>query len=65
MLVSPQVELGYLAQTAVSGSTKTVWQEARSQMTRLLAAEAAIDESAAAMEAGACQEEHESLIGIQ
>ena len=40
LLVAHKVEVGYLAQTAVSGSESTVWQEARSQMTRLLKAEA-------------------------
>jgi ATPase subunit of ABC transporter with duplicated ATPase domains len=34
--VAPKVEVGYLAQTAVSGSQRTVWEEARSQMTRLI-----------------------------
>lgn len=33
LLVAPKVEMGYLEQTAVSGSTRSVWDEARSQMT--------------------------------
>jgi ATP-binding cassette subfamily F protein 3 len=37
--VAPKVELGYLEQTAVSGSTRSVWDEARSQMTSILRAE--------------------------
>jgi hypothetical protein len=32
LVVAPKVELGYLEQTAVSGSTRSVWDEARSQM---------------------------------
>ncbi|KAJ9530875.1 hypothetical protein QJQ45_028849, partial [Haematococcus lacustris] len=39
LIVAPKVEVGYLAQTAVSGSQRTVYQEARSQMTSLLKAE--------------------------
>lgn len=44
--------VGYLAQTAVSGSTKTVYEEARGAMTALAAAEAAMAAAAAAMEGG-------------
>lgn len=38
------VRVGYLPQQAVSGSTKTVWEEARSAMTRILALEVQIEE---------------------
>jgi ATPase subunit of ABC transporter with duplicated ATPase domains len=41
-----------LFSTAVSGSTKTVYEEARGAMTALTAAEAALEAAAAAMEAG-------------
>ena len=47
-----KVELGYLEQTAVSGSDRTVWQEVRSRMTQINLAEAAIESAAAAMTAG-------------
>ncbi len=50
--IAPKVEVGYLAQTAVSGSTRTVWEEAKSHMTRLLRAEADIEEAEAALAAG-------------
>lgn len=52
LLVAPSVAVGYLAQTAVSGSTKTVYEEARGAMTALAAAEAALEAAAAAAEAG-------------
>lgn len=52
MVVAHKVEMGYLEQTAVSGSTRTVWDEARSRMTDLLEAEAMLDAAGAAMEAG-------------
>ncbi len=52
MCIAPKVEVGYLAQTAVSGSTRTVWEEAKSHMTRLLRAEADIEEAEAALAAG-------------
>lgn len=52
LVVAPNVAVGYLAQTAVSGSTRTVYEEARAAMTALAAAEAAMDAAAAALEAG-------------
>lgn len=52
LLVGHKVELGYLEQTAVSGSDRTVWQEARSRMTQINAAEAAIESAAEAMTQG-------------
>jgi macrolide transport system ATP-binding/permease protein len=52
LLVSNNVAVGYLAQTAVSGSTKTVYEEAKGAMTALAAAEAAMEAAGAAAEAG-------------
>lgn len=52
LLVAPSVSVGYLAQTAVSGSTKTVYEEARGAMTALAAAEAALAAAQAAAERG-------------
>ena len=52
MMVAPKVEVGYLEQTAVAGSTQTVWQEVRSRMTQLLTAEAAMKEAEKAIAAG-------------
>lgn len=52
LVVSNQVQMGYLAQTAVSGSTKTVYDEVRGAMTALVAAEAALEAAGAAAEAG-------------
>lgn len=52
VLVKPGITLGYLVQTAVSGSRKTCWEEASSQMHRLNAAQAALDAAAAACAAG-------------
>ena len=52
LVLAHKVELGYLEQTAVSGSERTVWEEARSRMTDLLEAEAMLDGAGAAMEAG-------------
>ena len=43
LLLSQSVELGYLEQTAVSGSDRTVWEEAKSRMSQVIAAEAAVD----------------------
>ena len=50
--VAPHVPVGFLEQTAVSGSTRSVWDEARSQMTAIAAAEAALAAAAAGLEAG-------------
>ena len=36
LLVSPRADVGYLEQTAVSGSSRTVAQEARSRMTHVI-----------------------------
>ena len=45
-------QIGYLPQQAVSGSIRTVWEEARSAMTRLLALGAEVDAAQAAVEGG-------------
>eukprot|EP00798_Chlamydomonas_sp_ICE-L_P029123 gene29123-32341_t len=52
LIGSRQVEVGYLEQTAVSGSTLTVWEEARSRMTNLLEAEALMDAAEVLLYAG-------------
>eukprot|EP00878_Enallax_costatus_P024231 GHUV01025841.1.p1 GENE.GHUV01025841.1~~GHUV01025841.1.p1 ORF type:complete len:301 (-),score=51.19 GHUV01025841.1:467-1288(-) len=52
VLVAPGISVGYLAQTAVSGSTKTVYQEARGAMSQLATAEAALTAAQAAAETG-------------
>lgn len=50
--VAPKVAVGYLEQTAVSGSTRSVWDEARSRMTAIRTAEAEMEAASAAIEAG-------------
>lgn len=52
LVVGSRVEMGYLEQTAVSGSGRTVWEEARSRMTELIEAEAAIDAASQAASQG-------------
>ncbi|KAF6249260.1 P-loop containing nucleoside triphosphate hydrolase protein [Scenedesmus sp. NREL 46B-D3] len=52
LLIANNVSLGYLAQTAVSGSTRTVYDEVRNAMQQLVAAEAAMVAAAAGFEAG-------------
>jgi ATPase subunit of ABC transporter with duplicated ATPase domains len=52
LLIANNVSLGYLAQTAVSGSTRTVYDEVRNAMQQLVAAEEAMVAAAAAFEAG-------------
>lgn len=52
LAIGSQVELGFLEQTAVSGSERTVWEEARSRMTALIEAEADIDAASKAAAAG-------------
>jgi len=42
--VRPGLSLGYLVQTAVSGSERSAWDEASSQMARLNRAQAALDD---------------------
>ena len=52
LVVGRSVEMGYLEQTAVSGSDRTVWEEARSRMTELIEAEEAIDAASQAASVG-------------
>lgn len=47
VMVHPRATLGYLVQTAVSGSTRPLVEEAMSQMTRYHAAKAAVHEAEA------------------
>jgi len=61
LVVGNRVEMGYLEQTAVSGSDRTVWEEARSRMTELIEAEAAIDAASQAASLGTLQH---SLLGL-
>ena len=48
--ISKELEVGYFEQTAVSGSQKTVYQEARARMDRINAAEKALRAAEAACE---------------
>ena len=48
--IAKELEVGYFEQTAVSGSQKTVYEEARSQMTRINAAKAALEAAERACE---------------
>ncbi|GLI70270.1 hypothetical protein VaNZ11_015202 [Volvox africanus] len=50
--VSHTIQVGYLEQTAVGGSRRTVWQEARSRMTGLVAAERDIQRAERDLAAG-------------
>ena len=52
LLVAFKADVGYLEQTAVSGSTLTVREEARSRMTHVRDAEAAMKAAETALEAG-------------
>ena len=52
LLVSPRADVGYLEQTAVSGSSRTVAQEARSRMTHVIDAESALRAAEEAIAAG-------------
>lgn len=61
LAIGSQVELGYLEQTAVSGSDRTVWEEARSRMTALIEAEADIEAASKAASSGKGKKEKKSL----
>lgn len=63
IFVAPKVEVGYLEQTAVSGSTRTVWEEARSRMTDLIKAEDAMAAATAGLERGEAAGVPRSLSG--
>jgi len=62
LVVGNRVEMGYLEQTAVSGSDRTVWEEARSRMTELIEAEAAIDAASQAASLGTLQHSPPGLV---
>ena len=51
-LVRPGTSVGYLVQTAVSGSQRTAWEEAASGMERVAAAEAELAAAEAAVVSG-------------
>lgn len=53
LLVAHRADVGYLEQTAVSGSTRTVAEEARSRMTHIRDAERALADAEAAIAASA------------
>ncbi|KAK9814109.1 hypothetical protein WJX72_000796 [[Myrmecia] bisecta] len=52
LVIAENVALGYLSQTAVSGSERTVWDECKSAMTPLVEAEAALERAAQAVTDG-------------
>lgn len=52
VLLSNGMDIGYLEQTSVSGSDLTVWDEARSRMTALVEAEAALEKASIAASEG-------------
>jgi len=52
VLVRPGLSLGYLIQTAVSGSERSCWEEASSQMARLNRAQQKLDDIIAQISAG-------------
>lgn len=51
-LVQPGTSVGYLVQTAVSGSQRSAWEEAASGMERVAAAERELEEAEQAMVSG-------------
>lgn len=51
-LVHSNVRVGYMRQTAVSGSTQTVYEEAKSEMTALVDAQALLDLTTKVVEDG-------------
>ena len=60
LAVSRELDVGYFEQTAVSGSQLTVYQEARSRMDRVNAAEKALREAEARCGAAASADEEEA-----
>ena len=56
-LIAPKLRLGYLRQTAVAGSTKTVFEEAASEMYDINEARKRMDIAQAAVEAGDTSDE--------
>ena len=51
-LVGPKIRVGYLKQSAVSGSTRTVGEEARSEMTVIEMARERLEKASAVVEGG-------------
>lgn len=51
-LIAPKLEAGYLRQTAVAGSTKTVYEEAKSEMKAINDAQKRMDDAAMAVANG-------------
>ena len=60
LAISRELDVGYFEQTAVSGSQLTVYQEARSRMDRVNAAEKALREAEARCGAAASADEEEA-----
>ena len=69
-----ELEVAYLEQVGVSGSSKTVWEEARSRMTHVIAAEQAVEKALAGVAAdlpqaaeqlAAAQSEFEAVGGYE
>ena len=56
IIINSKLNVGYFEQTAVSGSTKTVYEEARARMTRLNKAEAALREAERVCESENCDD---------
>eukprot|EP00557_Chaetoceros_sp_GSL56_P004276 CAMPEP_0176493338 /NCGR_PEP_ID=MMETSP0200_2-20121128/9497_1 /TAXON_ID=947934 /ORGANISM="Chaetoceros sp., Strain GSL56" /LENGTH=749 /DNA_ID=CAMNT_0017890997 /DNA_START=39 /DNA_END=2288 /DNA_ORIENTATION=+ len=56
-LVAPKVDVGYLRQTAVAGSTKTVFEEASSEMKKIQEAKARMEEAEKAIIEGDTSDE--------
>ena len=55
--ISKKLQLGYLEQKGVSGSTRSVWDEVMSQMTRVQTATRALEEKETQVAEGDCSEE--------
>jgi ATPase subunit of ABC transporter with duplicated ATPase domains len=56
-MVAPKIDVGYLRQTAVAGSTKTVFEEASSEMKKIQEARARMEEAERAITEGDTSDE--------
>lgn len=56
-IVAPKIDVGYLRQTAVAGSTKTVFEEASSEMKKIQEARARMEEAEMAITEGDTSDE--------